>query len=242
MLSSCIDGREEYWLARDGSGVAEVVYDVPAKVVALKGGDTGIQQLIEDWIAGTPEVHREVCQVTTTGDRTRIHVRLAFDSVLRLLELSKSGSGSGSPGLPDMFQHLVGTFDFRLQGRDVEFTRTVSPGKAFLNGLLLPKHETGDRRLVYTLHLPEPALESNATQTLDGGKTLVWDRALADGLKQPLVTHLKARVPVPYWMIASSAGLGVVVLLAVTKYRRFRRVLDLQRSMPLDPRSTRSKS
>lgn len=224
MLSSCIDGREEYWLGRDGSGVAEVTYEVPAKVVALKGGDTGIQQLIENWIAGTPEVRREVCEVVTTGDRTRIHVRLAFDSVLKLLELSKSGSESSpSPALPNAFQHLVGTFDFRLQGRDVEFTRTVSPGKAFLNGLLLPKHETDGRRLVYTLHLPEPVLESNATRTLDDGKTLVWDRALADGLKQPLVTHLKARVPVPYWMIASSAGLGLVVLWTAAKYRRFRR-------------------
>ena len=221
MLSSCIDGREEYWLARDGSGVAEVIYEVPAKVVALKGGDAGIQQLIENWIAGTPEVRREVCEVTTTGDRTRVHVRLAFDSALKLFELSKSGSGSASPTLPSAFQHLVGTFDFRLHGRDVEFTRTVSPGKAFLNGLLLPKHETDGRRLVYTLHLPEPAIESNATQTLDGGKTLVWDRALADGLKQPLVTHLKARVPVPYWMIASSAGLGMVLLWTAAKYRRF---------------------
>lgn len=221
MLSSCIDGREEYWLDRNGSGVAEVIYEVPAKVVALKGGDSGIQQLIENWIAGTPEVRREICEVVTTGDRTRIHVRLAFDSALKLFELSKSGSGSGSPTLPNAFQHLVGTFDFRLQGRDVEFTRTVSPGKAFLNGLLIPKHETDGRRLVYTLHLPEPALESNATQTLDGGKTLVWDRTLADGLKQPLVTHLKARVPVPYWMIASSAGLGVMLLWTAAKYRRF---------------------
>jgi len=224
MLSSCIDGREEYWLARDGSGVAEVIYEVPAKVVAMKGGDTGIQQLIENWLAGTPEVQREVCEVTTTGDRTRIHVRLAFDSALKLFELSKSGSESpSSPALPNALQPLVGKFDFQLHGRDVEFTRTVSPGKAFLNGLLLPKHETDGRRLVYTLHLPEPALESNATQTLDNGKTLIWDRALADGLKQPLVTHLKARVPVPYWMIASSAGLGMVLLWTAAKYRPLRR-------------------
>ena len=224
MLSSCIDGREEYWLARDGSGVAEVIYEVPAKVVAMKGGDTGIQQLIENWLAGTPEVRREVCEVTTTGDRTRIHVRLAFDSALKLFELSKSGSESpSSPALPNAFQPLVGKFDFQLHGRDVEFTRTVSPGKAFLNGLLLPKHETDGRRLVYTLHLPEPALESNATQILDNGKTLIWDRALADGLKQPLVTHLKARVPVPYWMIASSAGLGMVLLWTAAKYRPLRR-------------------
>ncbi|HEY8960913.1 MAG TPA: hypothetical protein VIM57_01830 [Luteolibacter sp.] len=222
MLSSCIDGREEYWLSRDGSGVADVIYEVPSKAVALKGGDSAVQRLIEDWIAGTAEVRREACEVVTTGDRTRIHVRLAFGSALKLFELSKSGSGPGSPSLPGAFQHLVGVFDLRLRGRDVEFTRTVSPGKAFLNGLLVPKHETDGRRLVYTLHLPEPALESNATQTSDGGKTLVWDRPLADGLKQPFVTYLKTRVPVPYWMIASSAALGMMVLLLIaTKIRRF---------------------
>lgn len=220
MLSSCIDGREEYWLARDGSGVAEIIYEVPAKAAALKGGDLSLQQRIEDWIAGTPEVRKEICQVTTTGDRTRIHVRLAFDSVRKLAKLSNSEPEANSPGLPNAFRHLVGEFDFQMKGRDVEFTRTISPGKAFLNGLLLPKHETDGRRLVYTLHLPEPALESNATQTLDEGKTLVWDRALADGLKQPLVTHVKARVPVPAWLIASSAGLGVMLLFTAAKFRR----------------------
>jgi hypothetical protein len=55
---------------------------------------------------------------------------------------------------------------------------------------------------------------------LDEGKTLVWDRALADGLKQPLVTHVKARVPVPAWLIASSAGLGVMLLFTAAKFRR----------------------
>lgn len=220
MLSSCIDGREEYWLARDGSGVAEIIYEVPAKAAALKGGDLSLQQRIEDWIAATPEVRKEICQVTTTGDRTRIHVRLAFDSVRKLAKLSNSEPEANSPGLPNAFRHLVGEFDFQMKGRDVEFTRTISPGKAFLNGLLLPKHETDGRRLVYTLHLPEPALESNATQTLDDGKTLVWDRALADGLKQPLVTHVKARVPVPAWLIASSAGLGVMLLFTAAKFRR----------------------
>jgi len=220
MLSSCIDGHEEYWLARDGSGVAEIIYEVPAKAVALKGGDLSLQQHIEDWIATTPEVRKEICTVTTTGERTRIHARLAFDSVRKLAKLSTSEPGANSPGLPNAFRHLVGEFDLHLNGRDIEFTRTVSPGKAFLNGLFLPKHETDGRRLVYTLHLPEPALESNATQTLDDGKTLVWDRALADGLKQPLVTHVKARIPVPAWLIASSAGLGVMLLFTAAKFRR----------------------
>ena len=35
LLSSCIDGREEFWLRGDGSGAAEVVYEVPAAAAAV---------------------------------------------------------------------------------------------------------------------------------------------------------------------------------------------------------------
>jgi hypothetical protein len=218
LLSSCIDGREEFWLRGDGSGAAEVVYEVPAAAAALKGGDDGLRRMLEEWLARRPEIRREHCDVTTTGDRTRIHVRVAFDSALKLLDLSDPES---TRTLPAGARHLSGAFDFRLHGRDVELTRTISPGKALFAGLLMPKEEIEGRRLVYTVHLPEAALESNATRTENGGKTLIWDFALADGLKQPLVTRLKTRMPIPAWLVASGAGLAALLLgVIVTVLRR----------------------
>jgi hypothetical protein len=217
LLSSCIDGREEYWLNADGSGAAEAEYELPAAAAALKGGDVALRETIEAWLARQPRVRREACEVATTGDRTRVRVRLAFDSALQLTELS---TPEATAALPSSFRHLAGVFDLRVSGRDVELTRTLFPGKVFFGGLFAPKDEFAGRRLVYTLHLPVPALESNATRTTDDGKTLVWDFALADGLKQPLVTRFKARAPLPAWAIPSAVCLGVVLVWTAARSRR----------------------
>jgi len=173
--------------------------------------------MIEAWLARQPRVRREACEVATTGDRTRVRVRLAFDSVLQLTELS---TPEATAALPSSFRHLAGVFDLRMSGRDVELTRTLSPGKVFFGGLFAPKDEFAGRRLVYTLHLPVAALESNATRTSDDGKTLVWDFALADGLKQPLVTRFKARAPLPAWLIPVGSGTATLLIGVIVWWRR----------------------
>lgn len=205
LLASCIDGHEEYWLNRNGSGAAEATYDIPASAVDLGGGEEELRRGLDNWFAGTPAVRREAFELTRTGDRVRIHLRVAFDSALDLLDLSKPEK---TRSMPSSFSHLAGVFDFRLKGREFELTRTVSPAKALMGGLFLSRRETESRKLVYIVHLPEAPLESNATRTEDGGKTLVWDYTLQESLRQPLVTRFKAKIPIPVW---ATAGAGVLI-------------------------------
>ena len=178
-VSSCIDGKEEYWLERDGSGHAEACYDLPASLLALHGEQDFLHS-IKAWMLD----HKDQLQLDSLdadhhGDRTTITVRVSFDNVLRLASLARDPSLASASAST---RALVGHLRFDHHGREVSFTRTVRPKDAIGSGRLLPKSETTDRHLTYILHLPEPPLESNATRTDDNGRTLIWESSLADAI------------------------------------------------------------
>ncbi|BCU75644.1 hypothetical protein [Luteolibacter sp. LG18] len=221
LLTSCFDAKEELWLTKEGAATFEATYDVPTTTVRLGGGETKIRGSVDDWLKESPEVRCETLEITQHDDRTTIHIRVSCASVLKIVDLSKPEK---SKGMPAPFQHLAGVVEVKRDGLDVELTRTISPNRALIGGLFLPRKEIDGRRLVYVMHLPEVPLESNATRTEDGGKTLVWDYTLAEGLKRPLVTRLKGRVPLPWWVWGGGSVVGLGLVWAGYKLtRRLRR-------------------
>lgn len=221
LLCSCFDGKEEFWLKADGSGAMEVTYDAPTVALSAAGGEKGIRDGIDAWLKNANGVRCEALEIVTVDGRVKVHARIVFDSVLKLIELSKPEK---TQALPTTLTHFTGVFDFKREGRDVSLTRTTSPNKALIGGLFVTRKSMEGRRLVYVIHLPEPALESNAMRLEDGGRTLIWDYAIEDALKQPLVSSLKARIPIPAWIIASAVVvLALLVALVVTGIRRVRR-------------------
>lgn len=217
-LTSCIDGTEEFWLDEKGAGAIEVTYDIPTSALNLWGGEPKIREALDEWLNGSPDVRCEKLEVHAEGDRTHLHVRIAFDSVMKFIELSKSGK-SRSGGA--FFENFTGLFDVKVKGRQIDFTRTVSPNKALAGGLFIPRKEIEGRRLKYIVHLPVVPLRSNADQIQDGGKTLVWDYPLSEGLKKPIVTHLVANIPIPKWAIACAILIGALALFGLYKLTRW---------------------
>ncbi len=217
LLSSCIDGREEVWLEADGSGRAHFRYDIPATAAKFQGGTKGVEELLDSLLADFPGSTRDVA---IDGDRLRVEVKLAFASVEEISKMKSSMDGQRVPG---SMEHLAGVFDVKREGLSVDFTRTVSPGKA-LPTSFIPASEFRDRRLTYILHLPVVPQESTATRTENGGLTQIWDQPLSAAIRKPVVIHFKAKIPVPGWIIATGAGLASVmacgVFLVVRKMRR----------------------
>ncbi|MBX3739697.1 MAG: hypothetical protein KF712_01795 [Akkermansiaceae bacterium] len=217
LLTSCIDGREEVWLAADGSGRAHFRYDIPATAAKFQGGMKGVEELLDSLLADFPGSTREV---VVDGDRLKVEVKLAFKSVDEISEMTSSLEGRRVPG---SMEHLAGIFDVKREGLAVDFTRTVSPGKA-LPTAFIPASEFRDRRLTYILHLPVVPQESTATRTENGGLTQIWDQPLSAAIRRPVVIHFKAKIPVPGWIIAAGAGLVSVmaggVFVVVRKMRR----------------------
>lgn len=205
LLSSCIDGREEVWLNADGSGRADLVYEIPAAAARLRGGPEGINALIADLVKNTPSATHEVI---TEGDRIKVRVKLNFQSPNDLRSLTSSTAKQKAPA---SFDYLAGKFEVRRDFRTVDFTRTISPGKA-LPTVLIPASEFKGRKLTYILHLPMVPTETTATRVENNGRTLIWEKPLSGDIRQPLVVHFKAKIPLPPWLIAAAAGVVLLVL------------------------------
>jgi hypothetical protein len=87
----------------------------------------------------------------------------------------------------------------------LDFTRTLSPSKALPGWALLPASPLDGHHLVYIIHLPAAATDSNATRVSDAGRTLVWDMPLAMALKAPFRTHFLMPIPIPWALVTTIA-------------------------------------
>ncbi len=204
LLSSCLDCHEEIWLEANGSGHADVCYTLPAVAAKFQGGEEGVRRLLEEFLADSKVLKSSSYEVNTENDRLKIRVRAAFDSALDLKEIS---TGGHMGKLPAAASNLAGKVAVSVHGRTVDLTRTISPGAALPGSTFMPESSFDGHRLVYIIHLPMAATESNATRVGENGRKLVWDFSLAEAIKTPVTTHFKANVPIPYWLI------GVVIVL-----------------------------
>lgn len=227
LLSACIDGHEEIWLEANGSGRAEISYSLPKAAARFQGGEVGVSEMIGKFLAENPAIRLSSHHVTTEGDRIKVHVSATFDSALDLKDFA---TGPAIKKLPSSATALAGEVKIRTHGRTVDFQRRISPGSALPGAGFLPASNFAGRSLRYTIHLPVAPLESNATRTLNDGRTLVWDFPLADAIRTPFTTRFVAKIPIPPWLIAvcsalllSAAGL---VFLAVRRLEKSRRIVD----------------
>lgn len=216
-LTSCIDGREEVWIEPNGSGRAEIQYSVPARAVQMKGGDGAVLAMIRDFIGATPEISASTCEVRTEGDRTRIRVTTEFDSAL---DLQNAAESEGLAALPPSAASLAGVVNARLDGRTLDFSRTIRPAAALPGSSFLPASTFAGHQLNYIIHLPGVASSHNATRTENGGRTLIWDKPLAEAIRAPIVTQFRIVIPIPWkWISTIAAGLAILTIL-ILRHRR----------------------
>ncbi len=219
LLVSCIDGREEIWIERDGSGRADVAYSLPASAAVLQGGEKGVRRLLEDFFANSPDLSSPKIEVDTVGDRLQIHVKASFKSAL---DLKKISSGAGMTRLPASATGLAGTVKIATHGLNLDFSRTISPGLALPGAAFFPASQFQGRSLTYIIHLPLAATESNATQISDEGRTLIWEFPLLQSIQKPVVTHFIAPIPIPRWLWFAGIALLITVGLILHGWRRSR--------------------
>ena len=221
-LVSCIDCREEFWLAGDGSGRAQIRYSMPASMARSCGGEQGLRELLDKFIRQTPTLTNAERRVSCDGERTVVDFRASFDSAADLIAELRGDTALSSGNLKPVVAPLIGQFKFHRSGLTVDLTRTVEPGKALPGSFFMPTSQFEGRRLEYILHLPMVPEESNATRTADGGRTLIWDQSLQDGLKNGVVIHFKGAVPVPWWALAAVAAVLAALGWLGLKIRRQR--------------------
>ena len=221
LLVSCIDGREEVWLNADGSGRSDVTYSIPALAANFQGGESGVRKMLADFLVRTPALKNPVYDVTTTDTRMTIRVQASFDSALELKEISE---GDSMQQLPAAAAGLTGSTSLNLNGRTVDFSRTIDAGSALPGSSFMPDNQFSGHRLSYIIHLPQAAVESNATRTDNGGRTLIWDIPLAQAIAGPVTTKFKAKVPIPWWVLVSAGAVTIATgALVISKFKKPRR-------------------
>jgi hypothetical protein len=221
VLASCIDGKEEYWLEKDGSGRAEIRYEIPAAIARGAGGEAGILKMLDEFIRDTPTLTDATRQVTRKDERMMVELKASFKSVLDLIDAVRGESALTAGSCKELVDPLIGQFDIRQSGLSVELTRTVTPSKSLPGSFFMPASQFEGRRLIYILHLPVVAREFNATRTEDDGRTLIWDQPLQEALKKRITMHVNAGLTIPWWLIAVSvAVLGLLSWLGIYGIRR----------------------
>lgn len=217
-LPSCIDGHEEVWIEPDGSGRAEITYSIPARAAQLKGGDAAVTDMIRGFLAATPEISQSTCEVRTEADTTRIRVSTTFESAL---DLKNATNGLRSAPLPPAASHLAGVVATTLEGRTLDFTRTIQPGKALPGSSLLPNSTFQGHHLTYIIHLPAVPGSHNATRTENRGRTLIWEKSLKEAVRAPIITHFRMDVPIPWkWIAPIAAGIGFLAIITARLLRK----------------------
>lgn len=218
LLASCIDTREEFWLEADGSGRAEIHCSLPAAAARMHGGESGIRSMIGGFFKGTPQFTSSACEVAEAGNRLQIKINATFDSALDLKDVA---AGPRIESLPSAASHLAGKITADVRGRSLDFSRTISPGKAIPGAAFFPASQFEGRSLVYIMHMPAAATESNATRLEDGGRTLIWEIPLADAVKSPVALHFKMDLPVPWkWVTGIAVPVSLLCGLMFLRMRK----------------------
>jgi len=217
LLTSCIDGREEYWFNATGGGHATLTYSLPASAAELSGGETAIREKIAAYLKNNEAFTSSSYTVKRVDSRLVATVNVEFRSVKDLKKLANRAKEGDAPSSA---RHFMGDINLEVKGLLVDFTRKISPAKAIPGALFLPRKELESHRLLYIAHLPIQPLESNATRTEDAGRTLIWDVPLSQALREPFITHFKARIPLPRWLLPGLGGLVLLAGLGICKWRK----------------------
>jgi hypothetical protein len=222
LLASCLSGKEEFWFERDGSGRLEAQYQLPMFAITSLGGEEKLREIVASYFAKEPGVSLQSFVVERRGAQAVLSLSAGFDSVLQLAKLlEKPPAGYGEPELPEPMVKLLGEIQVKRAGLSVDFQRRIDPRQVFADGLFSPSQsQMKGYQLQYTMHLPTAVAQSNAHETRDDGRTLVWRYELADAMKQPVETNFIAPIPIPLWTWPAMAGVVLVPAWWVLRKRK----------------------
>jgi hypothetical protein len=209
LVSSCLDGREEFWFERNGSGRIEAEYHLPVFAVATMGGEAKLQKTIEDFFAKEEGMTMDHFSLVYKDSAAVMTIKARFDSVVDLTKLFEKSTKPGDPKMPDPMMKLLGEVEVKRDGMSVALNRKIDARQVFGGGLLAPsRDQLKGHSLQYIIHLPTKATSSNAQETQDDGKTLRWNYSLMQAMESPVETNFTTPIPIPWW-----AWLAVLVLL-----------------------------
>lgn len=226
LLSSCIDGEEEITFHENGSGSILVDYRIPQSALS-KTDATAFEQFLLEIQNRNPSVHLKQFETTPEPPSLfgptmqNLTIELTFESVYNLreiyiaeLEALKSADSSKIPdpevlALIGKVKAILGSFNITLDGLALDYNRTIDLEPLF-EGRIKNGNIFGDSTFRYTVNLPTPAGENNATTVTNGGKTLQWTIGLKETFGKPI--RMRSQIPAPLWLKITLIATPILIL------------------------------
>ncbi|MBC8126713.1 MAG: hypothetical protein H8M99_06160, partial [Gloeobacteraceae cyanobacterium ES-bin-144] len=118
-LSSCFDGREEFWINSNSSGRAEITYSIPLAAIRANGGEQATRTMILESLQSIPAISSPTCELISREGRSTLIIKFSFDSALDLKNIS---SISAVNNLPPVASHLSGEITANIRGRSLDYS------------------------------------------------------------------------------------------------------------------------
>lgn len=216
-LPACIDVREECWIHADGSARAELRYDLPSQALQASGGAQRLSEQIDGFFNTHAELGRFSRRITESEGRTRVEISAEIDDVRKLSELTQAADPTE---IPEQIRKFAGQVDTELDGRTLMVTRRISLPTALPVLQWASPAQLRGHKLVYILHLPQPATRSNAKESWNDGKSLLWEIPLEIAAKKPFSTQVSIPLPIPWIPLSLILILAIATIILWKKLRK----------------------
>jgi hypothetical protein len=222
VLASCLEGDEEVWIHKGGSGRISAVYRLPPAFMAEIGGAEKVIARIRSAVERDPHISLESISHGFEGGRSVLKFSAAFDDFRELAHFGERYLRSpGAPAQATPEELLLGDIDIRLEGLVLTYHREVNLSTLFPENVRRNPGLLGASAFHYTLHMPVAPAEHDASETVDGGRTLKWKFRLREYTDRPMVSSARSVLPLPWWVWAAGVLLLAVALLVIVWAVRF---------------------
>ena len=228
LMYACIEGEEDVWIEADGSARIVATYRVPAMLLSEKDSEQ-FKQSVESGIGANPHLRLVTNRVDREQGRRVIRLEIETDQIAALEDLGGKPDPNIQPTKSSrILNAILGTIEMNMEGLNVSLRREVD-----LKPLLdkyVGKNASAmldDSEFRYTIHLPKGVKNSNAHEVSENGQVLRWRYNLGELKGEPIVMHMIAPVPIPWWLYVVVVAIALVILGVAWKFlgsrwRRFR--------------------
>jgi hypothetical protein len=231
LLVSCLEGEEEVWLERDGSGRLEATYKMPPLVFSRFGTPDTLVKTLKDAAARDPHVNFSHVAHRTDKGQAILELVGTFDDLRELASFpQRQLRDPKEPDKPVKLEALFGDIHLDLSAGRFSFQRSVDLSSILPNTIKKAPGILDQSAFHYTLHLPAAVSDTNATTRSEEHQKLEWRFLLKEYVDKPMKLTAEGRIPRPsnLWFLGL---LPLAILIAIFLFRTKRSLTELETSV-----------
>lgn len=213
LLNSCIEGEEEVWIEKDGSGRAQLEITAPTLLFQKFGGVEQVVADAKEGLAESTSISLDEIEFSSSGSKTSLRAAIHFDDARQLgTTLRAFRDPPSSPQKSDE-EILFGATSVQVKFPEIRYQRELD-----IRSLVPPEGKNpltlsllGDSQITYKVHLPTKVKTHNADFISEDGQTIAWLIPVKDLLSSP--QEMKFTAPIP--KLALYLTLAVILLLSL---------------------------